>query len=93
MLASGLFLFLFRKFNSSNIFVIVNYDNARSLNLTRLKRALGAKRSPVKTFYVLYSFCSIHTCFKETDKIQNTIDYYHSINLSGNFRLLEVLLS
>ena len=54
MLASGLFLFLFRKFNSSNIFVIVNYDIARSLNLTRLKRALGAERSPVKSFYVLY---------------------------------------
>ena len=56
--------------NSSNIFVIVNYDNAMSLNLTRLKRALGAERSPVKSFYVLYSFCSIHTCSKETDKIK-----------------------
>ena len=70
MLASELFLSLIARFNSSNIFVIVNYDNARSLNLTRLKRALGAERSPVKSFYVLYYFCSIHTCFKETDKIK-----------------------
>ena len=74
MLASGLFLFLLRKFNSSNIFVIVNYDNARSLNLTRLKRALGAERSLVKSFYVLYYFSSIHTCFKETDKIKERIE-------------------
>ena len=68
MLASGLFLFLFRKFNSSNIFVIVNYDIARSLNLTRLKRALGAERSPVKSFYVYILFVQYILALKKLTK-------------------------
>ena len=81
MLASASPSFVISKIKTSNIFFIVNFDYARSLNL-RLMRTLGVERSSEKICYVLIPLFTNILALKKLLQIKTVMSVpVHTTNL------------